>query len=116
MLTSPINNNTINEIRETKIINVNTFIVAVRQSGRLAGFSLFVSNTDVSTNADIKGSTLCYKDGSLLPPLNFTRVCTEWGRYVIYYNERLDGVIYPTKYEVNNVYTELCEVIVEGKY
>lgn len=56
------------------------------------------------------------KDGTELPPLNFTRVCTEKGRYVIYYNERLEGFVYPTGYEVNKLLTELCEVIVQGTY
>lgn len=37
---------------------------------------------------------------------------TEHGRYVIVYNERLDGVTYPAGYELHNVYTELCDVIV----
>lgn len=59
---------------------------------------------------------MCYKDGTELPPLNLTRVCTGKGRYVIYYNERLEGFVYPTGYEVNNILTELCEVIVQGTY
>ena len=38
------------------------------------------------------------------------------GRYVIFYNERLDEVTYPEEYNsVETVYTELCEVIVYGK-
>lgn len=85
-----------------------------RQRGRFAGFSLHVSNYDVSSIADIKASTLCYKDGPQLPPLNFTEICSVKGRYVIYYNERLNGVIYPEGYEVLNINTELCEVIVQG--
>lgn len=77
--------------------------------GRFAGFSLYVSNTGI-----IERSTLCYKDGPQLPPLNFTTTCTKHGRYVIFYNERLDGVSYPEGYWAF-VYTELCEVIVLGK-
>lgn len=88
-----------------------TLIAEERQRGRFAGFSLYVSNTGV-----IQGSTLCYKDGPHLPPLNLTIVCAESGRYVIFYNERLDGVTYPRGYELKNVFTELCEVIVQGKY
>lgn len=80
-----------------------------RQRGRFAGFSLYVSNT-----INIKGSTLCYKNGHQLPPLNFTTTCTERGRYIIFYNERFDGVTYPDNYEVTNVITELCEVVVKG--
>lgn len=97
-------------------IDVNTLIPVVRQRGRLAGFLLYVSNYDVSSIADIKGSTLCYKDGPQLPLLNFTTICTEKGRYVVFYNERLDGVIYPDGYEVKNIYTELCEVTVQGAF
>lgn len=92
-------------------------IIAVnRQRGRFAGFSLYVSNSGVSSDADIKASTLCYKDSPPLPPLNFTAICLKQGRYVIYYNERLGEVPkYPTGYEDNNVITELCEVKVQGK-
>lgn len=57
---------------------------------------------------------MCYKDGPELPLLNFTTTCTELGRYVIFYNERLLGATYPKGYELKNVFTELCEVIVNG--
>lgn len=87
-----------------------------RQKGRFAGFSLYISFSDVTTPADIQSSTLCYKDGPQLPPLNFSTICTEFGRYVIFYNERLNGVKYPNTYEVSNVVTELCEVTVQGTY
>nr|XP_022305535.1 receptor-type tyrosine-protein phosphatase alpha-like isoform X2 [Crassostrea virginica] len=81
-----------------------------RQRGRFAGFSLYISNT-----GDKASSSLCYKDGPELPPLNFSTTCTLSGRYVIFYNERLDGVTYPAGYIVNTyIYTELCEVIVTG--
>lgn len=88
----------------------------MRQRGRFAGFSLFVSNSDVSSGPDIKSSNLCYNDTLQLPPLNFTTICFKQGRYVIYYNERLAGATYPTGYELDNVYTELCEVKVQGEY
>lgn len=88
--------------------------VESRQRGRFAGFSLYVSITDASTTSEIKNSTLCYKDGPHLPPLNFTKICTTRGRYVIFYNERLAGVSYPAEYQVMDVFTELCEVVVQG--
>lgn len=88
----------------------------MRQRGRFAGFSLYVSDSDVSSGLDIKSSNLCYNNILPLPPLNFTTICLKQGRYIIYYNERLAGATYPTGYEVNNVYTELCEVKVQGKY
>ncbi|XP_078318417.1 uncharacterized protein LOC144620713 [Crassostrea virginica] len=81
----------------------------MRQRGRFAGFSLFVSNT-----TDRNLGFLCYKNGLQLPPLDFTIGCITHGRFVIYYNERLDGTNYPTGYEINNVFTELCEVTVRG--
>lgn len=59
-------------------------------------------------------STLCYNDGPQLPPLNFTTLCIGYGRYGIFYNERLHGVSYPSDYQLRNLYTELCEVIVQG--
>lgn len=100
----------------TNIESTETFLVEYRQRGRFAGFSLYVSNTDVSATSDIQSSTLCYKDGPELPPLNFSTTCTEHGRYVIFYNERLGGVSYPAGYETVSVFTELCEVIVQGIY
>lgn len=39
----------------------------------------------------------------------------EYGRYVIFYNERLNGIAYPEGYEVYSVFTELCEVNIKGK-
>lgn len=85
-----------------------------RQLGRFAGFSLYISNIDVLSIDAIQGSTLCYKDGPQLPSLYFTTTCIEYGRYLIFYNERRTGVSYPEGYEVDNVYTELCEVSVAG--
>lgn len=94
------------------MISVFSLIAENRQKGRFAGFSLYVSNSGV-----LQDSTLCYKDGPQLPPLNFTIICAEFGRYVIFYNERTGGVVnYPSGYELDNVFTELCEVIVQGKF
>ena len=80
-----------------------------RQQGRFAGFSIYVSS-----NGTRDTSSLCYKDGPKLPALNFTTPCITSGRYVIFYNERLQGVTYPDEY-VYSVYTELCEVTIQGK-
>lgn len=90
-------------------LQINIFYADIRQRGRFAGFSLYVSNTGV-----IQNSTLCYKDGPQLPPLDFTTICEKMGRYVIFYNERLDRVLYPNGYENASVITELCEVTVQG--
>lgn len=82
----------------------------MRQKGRFAGFSLYVSNT----TDNIPSGVLCYKDGSELPPLDFNTNCITNGRYVIFYNERLVGIKYPLGYETGLVFTELCEVTVTG--
>lgn len=95
---------------------ISIIVLDIQQRSRFAGFSLYVSNTDVSTSADIKNSNRCYQDKSpTLPPLNFTTLCLRQGRYVVFYNERLIGEIYPDTYANINVFTELCEVIVRGK-
>lgn len=86
-----------------------------KQRGRFAGFSLYVSSNAISSTKDIQRSTQCYMNGNELPPLNFSTTCTEYGRYVVFYNERLTGAKYPSGYELDNVITELCEVIVHGK-
>ncbi|XP_065921324.1 receptor-type tyrosine-protein phosphatase epsilon isoform X2 [Magallana gigas] len=83
----------------------------IRQRGRFAGFSLYLSNTTERQSKD-----LCYTDGPELPPLDFNTNCTTYGRYVIFYNERLIGKKYPVGYETANVITELCEVTVTGCY
>lgn len=79
---------------------------------RFLGFSLYVSNT-----THISDGVLCFKD------TNFTTLtlydgflninCPVHGQYVIYYNERLAGVTYPTDYSIY-AYSELCEVEVFG--
>uniref|UniRef100_K1R5Z4 protein-tyrosine-phosphatase n=1 Tax=Magallana gigas TaxID=29159 RepID=K1R5Z4_MAGGI len=78
-----------------------------RQRGRFAGFSLYVSNT-----TDRHDGFLCYKNGQELPPLDFNTSCTRRGKYVIFYNERLNVINYPSEYVTANVITELCEVTV----
>ncbi|XP_056017465.1 receptor-type tyrosine-protein phosphatase alpha-like [Ostrea edulis] len=83
--------------------------IVMRQRGRFAGFSLYVSNTTIKEDG-----YLCYKNGQELPPLDFSTTCVKHGRYVIFYNERLDGTTYPTGYETAIVHTELCEVSVTG--
>ncbi|XP_062593912.1 multiple epidermal growth factor-like domains protein 10 isoform X2 [Saccostrea cucullata] len=79
-----------------------------RDRGRVAGFSLFLSNSKSKENG-----WMCYKDGPELPPLNFSTDCIGHGRYVIYYNERMDGETYPDGYETIS-FNFLCEVIVKG--
>ena len=81
----------------------------MRQQGRFAGFTLFVSNT-----TDKDNGFLCYKNAFQLPPLDVSISCISHGRFVIYYNERQDEIKYPAGYETENINTELCEVRVRG--
>ena len=82
----------------------------MRQRGRFAGFSIYISN-----NGGINDGDLCYKNGPVLPFLSISVECFGFGRYVIYYNERFPGEVYPKGFEQSNVHTELCEVSVQGK-
>lgn len=81
---------------------------------QVAGFSLYVSETNVSSTKEIKCSDLCYKDGPQLPALIMTKTCMVHGRYVIVYNERFGNVIYPVGYKNDTVYLRVCEVTVRG--
>lgn len=82
----------------------------MRQRGRFAGFSLYVSNS-----TDRHRGYQCYKNGPELPPLDFNTNCKAHGRYVIFYNERLNRLNYPSGYQLASVYTELCDVAVTGE-
>lgn len=77
----------------------------------LRQISLYVSNT-----TERHDGYLCYKNGPELPPLDFNTNCFTYGRYIIFYNERKDGITYPVGYETVAVYTELCEVYVLGMF
>ncbi|XP_065935194.1 uncharacterized protein [Magallana gigas] len=80
--------------------------------GYFLGFSVYVSNT-----TDRSQGTLCFKDNTFtiktIPPV-FTTNCFVHGQYVIYYNERLPGVVYPDGYK-SYVWIDLCEVEVYGE-
>ena len=76
------------------------------------GFSLYISNT-----TDKSQGIQCYKDSNYtmntIPPVvNIT--CPVHGQYVIFYNERLTGVSYPSDYWYSAL-NLLCEVEVYGK-
>ena len=76
------------------------------------GFAIYVSNS--TQKSEWK---MCFKDtnynASTIPAVvNIT--CRMHGRFVIYYNERLPGSIYPKDYS-EFAFNELCEVEVYGR-
>lgn len=81
--------------------------------GFYLGFSVYISNT-----TDRLQGTLCFKDTNFTIntiPFAFTINCFVHGQYVIYYNERLPGVVYPHGYH-SYVWSNLCEVEVYGEH
>ncbi|XP_062608625.1 uncharacterized protein LOC134270415 [Saccostrea cucullata] len=78
---------------------------------RFAGFYVYVSNTTSKEDG-----ILCFHELQTVSgtPLEDQRInCSVYGRYVIYYNERLNNVVYPSYYS-QYAFSELCEVEVYG--
>ncbi|XP_061192648.1 multiple epidermal growth factor-like domains protein 10 [Saccostrea echinata] len=84
-----------------------------RQQRHLAGFSMYISNTSRKEDG-----YLCYEDLPTLglPDLNFGTRCIKYGRFVIFYNERLGQKSYSSSRYENPALTELCDVVVRGCY
>ena len=77
---------------------------------RLAGYSLFVSNSSTSKT----DGYLCYHHTGTTLPAVFQNVnCDHLGQYVIFYNER-DELGNNTAGYSNEVIIELCNVEVNG--
>lgn len=78
----------------------------------MAGYFLYVSNTE-----SINDAHLCFHHDHNIsgkPTINQTINCSVRGRYVIYYNERRQGVPYPDYYS-KYAYNEICELEVFGE-
>ncbi|XP_061194968.1 uncharacterized protein LOC133203139 [Saccostrea echinata] len=78
---------------------------------RFLGFSVYISNT-----TDKYDGISCFHDTSYTKfniPDHVNISCPAHGQYVIYYNERLQGVPYPGDY-YPDAFVELCEVEVYG--
>ena len=77
----------------------------------MAGFFLYVSNTTSKEDGH-----LCFHESQTVnttPSTDQKINCSVHGRYVIYYNERLPNVTYPSYYSPYAFY-ELCELEVYG--
>lgn len=91
-----------------------SLIILGRISGHILtylGFSLYISNT-----TDRLQGIQCFKDANFTPdtmPSVFNITCPVHGQYVIYYNERVPGFVYPYGYQ-RSVEADLCEVEVYG--
>uniref|UniRef100_K1R5N3 Uncharacterized protein n=1 Tax=Magallana gigas TaxID=29159 RepID=K1R5N3_MAGGI len=75
------------------------------------GFYLYISNT-----TDITTAVRCYHanyDTIYDLPDVMHILCALSGRYVIYYNERKEGYVYPANYS-QYAFADLCEVEVYG--
>ena len=78
----------------------------------MAGFFIYVSNTTIR-----KDYHLCFHEIQRVngTPSEDQRInCSVHGRFVIYYNERLPSVTYPSFYSKSAFY-ELCELEVYDK-
>lgn len=72
----------------------------------------------VSNSTSLLGGTLCFKDNNFTKstiPAVLNISCPVYGQYVIYYNERLPGVVYPDGYSAY-AFAEICELEVYGKF
>lgn len=76
----------------------------------MAGYFLYVSNTTVKEDGH-----LCFHEtGYRIPSEDQSINCSVHGRYVIYYNERIQSVVYPSFFSAY-AYNDLCEVEIYGK-
>ena len=79
----------------------------------MAGFYLFISNT---TYKEV--GYLCFHEIQRVngtPSEDQCINCSVIGRYVLFYNERLHNVTYPSYYS-RYAYYDLCELEVYGMY
>lgn len=102
-----------NDHNNSALIFVKFFSIAPTTfTSRLAGFSLYVSNTTSKDDGHLCFHEIQNAEGT---PSEDQRIqCPFHARYVIYYNERRPEVVYPSYYS-EFAYSDLCEVKVYGR-
>lgn len=80
-------------------------------TARFLGFYLYVSNTTNKNDGYLCFHDTTYTRATIPPVVKIS--CPVHGRYIIYYNERLAGVNYPSDYSTF-AFTEVCEIEVYG--
>ncbi|XP_062620209.1 uncharacterized protein LOC134281787 isoform X5 [Saccostrea cucullata] len=80
-------------------------------TSRFLGFSVYISNTTDRLDGHLCFHDTIYNRSTIPAVVNIT--CPVHGQYVIYYNERLQNVNYPTGYS-QYAFTDFCEVEVYG--
>lgn len=92
---------------------MDSFAEPTGYTARMAGFFFYVSNTTVNKHWHICFHEIQTVNGT---PSEDQRInCPIHGRYVIYYNERIRDVVYPSYYS-EFAYNELCELEVYGEF
>jgi hypothetical protein len=91
----------------------NFLVIVFVAPERLAGYSLYVSNSSTTKNYGY----LCYHhEGPGIPPVIQNVNCNYLGQYVIFYNERNEtATLNPPGYSSFAI-IELCYIEINGKY
>jgi hypothetical protein len=91
----------------------NFLLIVFVAPQRLAGYSLYVSNSSTTKN----DGYLCYHhEGPEIPPVIQNVNCNYLGQYVIFYNERNETAsLNPPGYGSLAI-LELCYIEIKGKY
>ena len=94
------------------------YLLYIAAPDRLAGYSLYITNSSISTSATGPPTDghLCYHHTEdKLPNILQNITCDQLGKHVIIYNERKNGETYPKNYS-NIAILEICDAQIIGKH